>query len=364
MLMLMTATAMCGSLCICFPAVVLLLPWVPGAYHTVVSLVARHWLRFAALLVEKLGRVNFIFSGDFCGTNESRVLVICNHRTRLDWMFLWSLFARLGMLRSLKIMLKAELKFAPFFGWSMQCFLFIFLSRSTNSWEDDKSYLQQVLTYVCKQPGSPVTILLFPEGTDLSDSNIAKSHRWSKKNDLKKKKFTLHPRVKGFAHTVQVVRTSIDTVLDVTLGYVDRGGRPNEKSLLFSTLPKEIHCHCKLYPMTELPTDEIGLAKWLTERFDEKEAILEAFYATPSGERRLGTMQHAFCNMTCPFIVSSLFWCLVLLLVSYLALYHFTPFALYILGASAFFYGVSRCLGGVDKVELRVYSPDRKPKAD
>ena len=56
-------------------------------------------------------------------------LIICNHRTRIDWMFLWCLAVRLRRADALLIALKRELAAAPAFGWAMQCFLFVFLSR-------------------------------------------------------------------------------------------------------------------------------------------------------------------------------------------------------------------------------------------
>ena len=49
-------------------------------------------------------------------------MIICNHRTRIDWMFMWSLCLRLGILDSMKIVLKDSLKSIPGFGWAMQVF--------------------------------------------------------------------------------------------------------------------------------------------------------------------------------------------------------------------------------------------------
>lgn len=47
-------------------------------------------------------------------------LIICNHRTRVDWMFLWVLCLRQGQLSGLKIVLKESLKGVPGFGWATQ----------------------------------------------------------------------------------------------------------------------------------------------------------------------------------------------------------------------------------------------------
>lgn len=57
-------------------------------------------------------------------------LWLSNHRTRIDWMLLWSVALRTSALASLRIVLKAPLRKLPIFGWAMQHFVFIFLVRS------------------------------------------------------------------------------------------------------------------------------------------------------------------------------------------------------------------------------------------
>ena len=43
-------------------------------------------------------------------------LLIMNHRTRFDWMFLWCYLVRMGDLKKLKIVLKDSLKAVPVLG--------------------------------------------------------------------------------------------------------------------------------------------------------------------------------------------------------------------------------------------------------
>lgn len=58
-------------------------------------------------------------TGDRVAFGEA-ALIICNHRTRVDWMFLWCLCLRHGQLSGLKIVLKESLKGIPGFGWATQ----------------------------------------------------------------------------------------------------------------------------------------------------------------------------------------------------------------------------------------------------
>ena len=48
---------------------------------------------------------------------DQPILVIMNHRTRFDWMFMWSFFLRCGSLSKHKIIMKNALKHIPGVGW-------------------------------------------------------------------------------------------------------------------------------------------------------------------------------------------------------------------------------------------------------
>lgn len=118
-------------------------------------------------------------------------LIICNHRTRVDWMYLWVLCLRQGQLSGLKIVLKESLKGIPGFGWATQMLLFVFLKRDKSK---DLQRVREISDYlVCLNV--PTTLLIFPEGTDLSPSNLLKSLQFAKKEGLAEYQYVLHPKV-------------------------------------------------------------------------------------------------------------------------------------------------------------------------
>jgi len=135
-------------------------------------------------------------------------LIVCNHRTRIDWMFIWCLCARsaaprhpcrlsrapagrersavlhgcapwssrrasvsllrhawfgrvrrLGLLDTMKIALKESLKNVPGFGWAMQAFMFVFLARDKAR---DLQHMENVLLYHTAND-HPLSLILFPE---------------------------------------------------------------------------------------------------------------------------------------------------------------------------------------------------------
>jgi hypothetical protein len=65
---------------------------------------------------------------------------------------------------------------------------------------------------------------LFPEGTRISRSKIEASREFSRGRGIPMLERVLTPRSKGMSATLVALRGSVDSVLDVTLGYV--GGDP------------------------------------------------------------------------------------------------------------------------------------------
>ena len=64
-------------------------------------------------LLEDLLSMRIIVTGDDLSKDKKRSLILLNHRTRLDWMFIWMLHSRFQILDQLKIVLKADLKRVP-----------------------------------------------------------------------------------------------------------------------------------------------------------------------------------------------------------------------------------------------------------
>uniref|UniRef100_A0A673CT52 Lysocardiolipin acyltransferase 1 n=1 Tax=Sphaeramia orbicularis TaxID=375764 RepID=A0A673CT52_9TELE len=167
-----------------------------------------------------------------------------------------------------KICLKAALKAVPGFGWAMQVACFVFIQRR---WEMDKKHLENMLDYFC-DIREPLQLLLFPEGTDLTENTRAKSDAFAAQNSLPKFEYVLHPRTTGFTFIVDTLRKgdNLDAVHDITVAYP-------------KNIPQtEHHFHVRRYPVTALPSSS-ELESWCRERWAEKEARLREFY---SGEPR------------------------------------------------------------------------------
>jgi len=238
------------------------------------------------------------------------VIVMANHRTRIDWMFVgWCYAYFINKVATMKIILATTLKYVPFFGWAMQVLAFIFLTRERVK---DLPHIAESISFSLNvEPSSPC-MLIFPEGTDLAPSNQEKceAFRLAKQEQLRTqegegrtgalisnerrwfdspRRFTLYPKAAGLTCIVkeyikyyrrrresapgsvpQVVEdkgtngehSSTDPCIilhDLTIAYRDYkfGKRSSDLSLLQGEFPPEVHiCVRKAHIPIKRPTEE------------------------------------------------------------------------------------------------------------
>ncbi|XP_034515589.1 lysocardiolipin acyltransferase 1 isoform X6 [Ailuropoda melanoleuca] len=201
-------TLFCGSF---FGSIFMLGPFLPlmfvspSWYRWINSRLVATWLTLPVALLETMFGVKVIITGDAFVPGE-RSVIIMNHRTRMDWLFLWNCLMRYSYLRLEKICLKASLKSVPGFGWAMQAAAYIFIHRK---WKDDQSHFEDIIDYFC-DIREPLQLLIFPEGTDLTENSKARSNDFAEKNGLQKYEYVLHPRTTGFTFVVERLREAPD----------------------------------------------------------------------------------------------------------------------------------------------------------
>lgn len=282
------ASALVGSVVLLLPCAALLLPPPLRAsralFRRAANAVAAAWFTLASALIERLALVRLRVSGPGgCARPEGErvAILLCNHTCRLDWLFLWPLACRLLCAGRLKVALKEDLRRVPLFGWAMQAFLFVFISRRDRAL--DLRTIETTLSYLTRQHDQPLLLLLFPEGTDLSPQALARDRAYAERTGGKPYARVLHPRTAGFAAAVRALGGRLDAVYDATLWYerhpaeAAAGARPSEASLLRGTFPRSVHVHVERYGADSLPhaDDEAGLGAWLEGRWAAKEELLE-----------------------------------------------------------------------------------------
>lgn len=228
------------------------------------------WLSLWPYLFEKINETKVIFSGEILPDSE-RVLLVANHRTEVDWMYLWNLALRKGRLGYIKYILKSSLKKLPIFGWGFHILDFISVERK---WEVDELTMHQMLS-TFTDPQDPLWLALFPEGTDFSEQKCVHSQKYASENGLPILQNVLLPKTKGFFACLEVLRDSLDAVYDITIGYRHRC--PTFLDNVFGVDPSEVHIHARRVVIGEIPRTEDEAAAWLIEAYQLKDQLLSDF---------------------------------------------------------------------------------------
>ncbi|KAE8708407.1 putative 1-acyl-sn-glycerol-3-phosphate acyltransferase 5 [Hibiscus syriacus] len=238
------------------------------------------WLALWPFLFEKINKTKVIFSGDDVPARE-RVLLICNHRTEVDWMYLWDLALRKDCLGYIKYILKSSLMKLPVFGWAFHILEFIPVERK---WEVDEANMRQMLSKF-KDPRDPLWLVIFPEGTDFTDQKCLRSQKYAAENGLPILKNLLLPKSKGFNACLEDLRSTLDAVYDVTIGYKHRC--PSFLDNVFGVDPSEVHMHIRRIALDDVPMSEGEVTAWLMDTFQLKDRLLSNFksegYFPPHG---------------------------------------------------------------------------------
>ncbi|KAI0123985.1 acyltransferase-like protein [Xylariales sp. AK1849] len=224
-----------------------------------------------------------------------RIVMIANHQIYTDWLYLWwvSYTNNPAMHGHLYIILKESLKWLPVIGPGCMFFGFIFMSRKMAV--DRPRLAHRLGKLKTKHTGpdgedylNPMWLLLFPEGTNLSDNGRVKSAAWAEKTGLKDPAHLMLPRSTGTFFCLNELKGTVDYVYDCTVAYegVPRGGYGEEYFTLTSTFfhgrrPKSVNFYWRRFALADMPLhDQKEFDNWLRERWYEKDALLEQYIST------------------------------------------------------------------------------------
>ncbi|KAL6215919.1 hypothetical protein ACLB2K_015345 [Fragaria x ananassa] len=260
------------TILVCFAPVVAVLLRLFSLHYSrkATSFLFGRWLALWPFLFEKINGTKVVFSGDTVPPRE-RILIIANHKTEVDWMYLWDLALRKGSLGYVKYVLKSSLMKLPVFGWGFHILEFIPLKRK---WEVDEPILRKMLLSFA-DPRDPLWLSIFPEGTDYDEEKCKKSQTFAAENGLPVLSHVLLPRTKGFCACLEALRHSFDAVYDLTIAYKNQ--LPSFMDNAFGVDPSEVHIHVRRIPMEEIPESSTDAASWLVDTFHIKDNMLSDF---------------------------------------------------------------------------------------
>jgi len=321
-----------------------------AAYNASSLIAASVWAHIQRIFTST-NKAHIIVTGDALPTGESAI-VVCNHVEWSDFYMIQELALRAGMLGRCRWFAKKELKWVPFLGWGLWAMGMPLVSRK---WMSDRKELDKVFSGVVERkwpicrlslfrscilyisirmhvrdqtmpdpfhirptPHSPAHqlsfiysplfhttlinsltplktgLISFSESTRLTPSKRLSAASHALKHNKPLPNHLLLPRTKGFAASVQHLRSAphVKAVYDVTVAYADtHTAQPAGKTAPFAfqsppTFVQSVFTpdvgkrwktlvHVRRFEIGDLPVDEEGLRTWLEERWVEKGELLE-----------------------------------------------------------------------------------------
>eukprot|EP00850_Spirogloea_muscicola_P001422 SM000005S17219 [mRNA] locus=s5:876597:879365:- [translate_table: standard] len=237
-------------------------------------------------LVEWWGRSEvrvYTDAGTFEMMGKEHALLICNHRSDIDWVVGWVLAKRKGCLGGTRALMKKSVQYLPVIGWSMWFSEYIFLARD---WTKDEALLKKGYDRFRNFPGS-MWMALFVEGTRFTQEKLEAAQEYAASVGLPIPRNVLVPRTKGFVATVNGLRSFVPALYDITVAIPKESPLPTFGGLM-NRRPTKFHVHVRRVLMRELPEKDDKLSEWCKEAFREKDALLDEHQANNTfGEDKL-----------------------------------------------------------------------------
>lgn len=240
-----------------------------------------------------------------------------------------------------------------YIGWLQQMHNFLLVKRD---WEKDKIHITESINYL-QQFGDSIHVNIYPEGRVFSKEVKKAYEKRVQDNNCLHYTHLLHPKTKGFIHTLQTLRKQFPVdIYDYTVGYTGKykllayTGPVGAIQLPIGQIPDQFHYHIKHYPSSLLPTDDYKLSQWLTERWKEKDNLLDQFYRNKSFPGPyLKETWHTKLSMLAVLTV----WMALCIAVVY-AIVKVPLLMMILMGGSAIVhYTIDRVFGGWDKLTVK-----------
>ncbi|GMI70969.1 lysophosphatidyl acyltransferase 2 [Hibiscus trionum] len=216
----------------------------------------------------------FVDRESFNLMGKEHALVLCNHRSDIDWLVGWVLAQRTGCLGSTLAVMKKSSKFLPVIGWSMWFSGYLFLERS---WAKDERTLKAGLQCLKDFP-RPFWLALFAEGTRFTQAKLLAAQEYATSQGLPVPRNVLIPRTKGFVSAVSHMRSFVPAVYDMTVAIPKSSPSPTMLRL-FKGQSSVVHVNFRRHLMKELPEMDEAVAQWCKDLFVEKDKLLEKHIA-------------------------------------------------------------------------------------
>ncbi|XP_071801099.1 1-acyl-sn-glycerol-3-phosphate acyltransferase gamma-like [Asterias amurensis] len=253
----------------------LVYPFSKSLYQVIVcKIIYMHWAQMVWLCDHWSGTETRLVADkkflEYVGTEHA--VITANHKEDVDWLAVWALADRFGILKNAKCLMKNDLKYVPLVGWSFSMLEMIFVKRDFT--KDKKNMIAGFRSYITY----PIhcMILMFCEGTRFTPEKHAKGIAFAKEKGLPELKHHLTPRTKGFVVAMEAFDGKVPAIYDLTFAVSKSEYEPTMLNLMRGK--KFIfNFHAKRIPIEDVPKDEEGQVKFIHDLYKEKDMLYEHF---------------------------------------------------------------------------------------
>lgn len=263
---------------------VLIRPFNRSLYKRLVSeLITTPWVNIMSCIFPPS---SLVVSGTIPHESNKPCIIIANHQVDADWWYIWQVAKLSQSAGNIKVVLKAQLKHVPIFGWGMQMMDFIFLKRDMTK---DRAKIQRQMTEFSLDK-FPFWLVIFPEGTTVHKEYVDKSQAFAKRTNRPCLQHTLLPRSGGLKVLLQAVKDIQPDIYDLTMAFSTYSGEiptydmgydrntdtmvPSVKKLLAGQSPAKVHVHGERFTYDQVSG---RVEEWLDEQWVRKEQRLQEY---------------------------------------------------------------------------------------
>jgi len=261
------------------------------------------WNQCVVLGLRCIHNCSYRHYGDSFRPEDKKILVLANHRTRMDWLIILNFLYNQGKIGGLRFSLKAPLRFVPGVGWFLSLACHVFLKRR---FEDDREHILDCLELYSKTMDN-VCFYFFPEGTVYWPDMIRKSNSFAKKAGAEPLNHLLLPRTTGFKFLMDNEDQFFDAIYDITTSYEEHVPQ-HEPALFTGCMPPITNVVLKRYEVASAKTNP---EKFLESIWREKDEMLDAHFSDKSFyEKKIGPQPYSTSKIeNAAKLFGVLFWC-------------------------------------------------------
>lgn len=224
---------------------------------------------------------NVVFDNDIL--ESKRNLIISNHITDYDWLYISSLSNQLMIFEDLYIILKATIRKIPILGMLIESIKYLYIERREDRINNISSE-ELNLKALCNKIGvlkknSKFSILIFPEGKLLNYNGAYDEVKYDSMF-----RYVLYPKQDGFNKIIQELGDDYDGIIDITIFTTPRYFPGFQKETRIRNLIFKNDFKFKMnFFVSYIPKNKIN-PDFLILRFEKKEALLRKYaLSNPQG---------------------------------------------------------------------------------